>query len=207
MEDGFMKYWNKSKSRNIREDYEDEEELDEEEENFEEDEEEEPRQPIRREPKDSLTEQVNAIKETLYKKIDVCFMKYGLNGLKKIDEAIAESLSEYISGPRLKPKFGQRAEQSIKRERPQPVERIKEKAVEQQPRKRPEPDILETAAAMYEASSDADYNQAAVIPETELAALDEENKTRNNTTEPIQEKQEQSINPDIDLNAVGNMLG
>lgn len=45
----------------------------------------------------SLTEQVDAIKNTLYRKIDVCFMKYGLRGLKKIDESIADGLKYFIA--------------------------------------------------------------------------------------------------------------
>lgn len=45
----------------------------------------------------TLDEQVNSIKETLYKKIDVCFMRYGLRGLKKIDEAIADGLADFIA--------------------------------------------------------------------------------------------------------------
>jgi hypothetical protein len=45
----------------------------------------------------SLTEQIDSIKNTLYRKIDVCFMKYGLRGLKKIDESIADGLKYFIA--------------------------------------------------------------------------------------------------------------
>lgn len=45
----------------------------------------------------TLTEQVDEIKNTLYRKIDVCFMKYGLRGLKKIDESIADGLKCFIA--------------------------------------------------------------------------------------------------------------
>lgn len=45
----------------------------------------------------SLTEQIDSIKNTLYRKIDVCFMKYGLRGLRKIDESIADGLKYFIA--------------------------------------------------------------------------------------------------------------
>lgn len=45
----------------------------------------------------SLTEQIDKIKNTLYRKIDICFMKYGLRGLKKIDESVAEGLKYFIA--------------------------------------------------------------------------------------------------------------
>ena len=43
-------------------------------------------------------DEVEFYKERLYKKIDSCFIRYGLAGLKKIDEGIAEALSRYING-------------------------------------------------------------------------------------------------------------
>ena len=45
----------------------------------------------------SLNEQVELYKQTLYKKIDTCFIKYGLSGLKIIDERIASGMSRYIN--------------------------------------------------------------------------------------------------------------
>ena len=44
-----------------------------------------------------LNEQIDSIKNTLYRKIDICFLKYGLRGLKKIDESIAEGLKAFIA--------------------------------------------------------------------------------------------------------------
>lgn len=41
-------------------------------------------------------DEVEFYKERLYKKIDSCFIRYGLAGLKKIDEGIAKSLADYI---------------------------------------------------------------------------------------------------------------
>lgn len=43
-----------------------------------------------------INERVEAIKEKLRKKIDVCFVKYGLRGLDKIDEAIAAGMRQFI---------------------------------------------------------------------------------------------------------------
>lgn len=51
----------------------------------------------------SLDEQVEVLKETLHKKIDACFIRYGLTGLEKIDEAIANTLREFIDGKKKKP--------------------------------------------------------------------------------------------------------
>lgn len=51
----------------------------------------------------SLDEQVETLKETLHKKIDACFIRYGLTGLEKIDEAIANTLKEFIEGKKRKP--------------------------------------------------------------------------------------------------------
>ena len=46
---------------------------------------------------EKVLDEVEFYKQRLYKKIDSCFIRYGLAGLKKIDEGIAESLSRYIS--------------------------------------------------------------------------------------------------------------
>jgi hypothetical protein len=46
---------------------------------------------------EKVLDEVDFYKQRLYKKIDSCFIRYGLAGLKKIDEGIAESLSRYIS--------------------------------------------------------------------------------------------------------------
>lgn len=43
-------------------------------------------------------DEVDFYKKRLYKKIDSCFIRYGLAGLKKIDEGIADSLARYIDG-------------------------------------------------------------------------------------------------------------
>ena len=44
-----------------------------------------------------VLDEVDFYKQRLYKKIDSCFIRYGLAGLKKIDEGIADSLARYIS--------------------------------------------------------------------------------------------------------------
>lgn len=46
---------------------------------------------------EKVLDEVDFYKQRLYKKIDSCFIRYGLAGLKKIDEGIADSLSRYIS--------------------------------------------------------------------------------------------------------------
>ena len=43
-----------------------------------------------------VLDEVDFYKQRLYKKIDSCFIRYGLAGLKKIDEGIADSLARYI---------------------------------------------------------------------------------------------------------------
>lgn len=45
---------------------------------------------------DKILDEVDFYKQRLYKKIDSCFIRYGLAGLKKIDEGIADSLARYI---------------------------------------------------------------------------------------------------------------
>lgn len=45
---------------------------------------------------EKVLDEVDFYKQRLYKKIDSCFIRYGLAGLKKIDEGIAESLARYI---------------------------------------------------------------------------------------------------------------
>lgn len=46
----------------------------------------------------SLQDEVDFYKQRLYKKIDSCFVRYGLEGLKRIDEGIAKSIARYIDG-------------------------------------------------------------------------------------------------------------
>lgn len=45
---------------------------------------------------EKVLDEVDFYKQRLYKKIDSCFIRYGLAGLKKIDEGIADSLARYI---------------------------------------------------------------------------------------------------------------
>ena len=48
---------------------------------------------------EKVMDEVDFYKQRLYKKkIDSCFIRYGLAGLKKIDEGIADSLARYIDG-------------------------------------------------------------------------------------------------------------
>lgn len=60
------------------------------------------RAPVREEYQDpserSLEDEVDFYKQRLYKKIDSCFVRYGLEGLKRIDEGIAKSIARYIDG-------------------------------------------------------------------------------------------------------------
>lgn len=44
-----------------------------------------------------LNEKIEFLKDRLYDKIDKCFLQYGLEGLMKIDEAIANGLEDYIN--------------------------------------------------------------------------------------------------------------
>ena len=59
------------------------------------------RAPVREEYQDprekSLEDEVDFYKQRLYKKIDSCFVRYGLEGLKRIDEGIAKSIERYIN--------------------------------------------------------------------------------------------------------------
>lgn len=43
-----------------------------------------------------IMNEVDFYKNRLYKKIDSCFLRYGLEGLKRIDEGIANSIAKYI---------------------------------------------------------------------------------------------------------------
>lgn len=43
-----------------------------------------------------ILDEVDFFKQRLYKKIDSCFLRYGLEGLKRIDEGIANSIAKYI---------------------------------------------------------------------------------------------------------------
>lgn len=49
---------------------------------------------------DDLNDKVEFLKERLYKKIDACFIQFGLRGLTKIDESIADGLTEFIHSER-----------------------------------------------------------------------------------------------------------
>ena len=46
----------------------------------------------------NILDEVDFFKQRLYKKIDSCFLRYGLEGLKRIDEGIANSIAKYIDG-------------------------------------------------------------------------------------------------------------
>lgn len=66
--------------------------------------EETPRRPAREVEEDEevpsedrkILNEVDFYKSRLYKKIDSCFLRYGLEGLKRIDEGIANSIAKYI---------------------------------------------------------------------------------------------------------------
>lgn len=45
---------------------------------------------------EKVLDEVDFYKQRLYKKIDSCFIRYGLEGLKRIDEGIANSIAKYI---------------------------------------------------------------------------------------------------------------
>jgi hypothetical protein len=47
---------------------------------------------------EKVMDEVDFYKQRLYKKIDSCFVRYGLEGLKRIDEGIAKSIARYIDG-------------------------------------------------------------------------------------------------------------
>ena len=46
---------------------------------------------------DDVLKEIDFYKQRLYKKIDSCFVRFGLEGLRKIDEGIAHSLADYIA--------------------------------------------------------------------------------------------------------------
>ena len=58
------------------------------------------RRPSVDEDDDPILKEIDFYKQRLYKKIDGCFVRYGLEGLKKIDEGIAVALDKYIRGLR-----------------------------------------------------------------------------------------------------------
>lgn len=166
--------------------------------------------PVYRKPqrRDSLSEQVEAIKETLYKKIDVCFMKYGLNGLKLIDEAIADTMTDYIDRPK-----------SVVR--PQATERIGMMKNEEYIRSRvptrstenlnigrtdesatsdvtDEDSMLMDIAGLVESSEPEQQEPSEPVVRTKTTGVEEP---------PVQEKKESDTNVSIDLGDVGNILG
>ena len=49
------------------------------------------------EEEQKLFEEIDFYKQRLYKKIDSCLVRYGLEGLRRIDEGIANSLADYIA--------------------------------------------------------------------------------------------------------------
>lgn len=74
-------------------------------------------------PDAKILREVDFYKERLYKKIDSCFVRYGLEGLRRIDEGIASSLADYIADLR--------GERRPSRQR----EEIRETAQEPQPQR------------------------------------------------------------------------
>lgn len=56
-----------------------------------------PRRPRIDEEEAKLFEEIDFYKQRLYKKIDSCLVRYGLEGLRRIDEGIANSLADYIA--------------------------------------------------------------------------------------------------------------
>lgn len=58
------------------------------------------RETVETDETDDLNDKVEFLKERLYKKIDACFIQFGLRGLTKIDESIADGLTEFIHSER-----------------------------------------------------------------------------------------------------------
>lgn len=56
------------------------------------------RQAVNESDDDPILREIHFYKERLHKKIDGCFLKYGLEGLRNIDEGIAYALDRYIKG-------------------------------------------------------------------------------------------------------------
>lgn len=74
---------------------------------------------------EKVLDEVDFYKQRLYKKIDSCFIRYGLAGLKKIDEGIADSLARYIDslkgGTNYEDRMANRFGQNYRR----PTERVR----------------------------------------------------------------------------------
>lgn len=83
---------------------------------------------------DDLNDKVEFLKERLYKKIDACFIQFGLRGLTKIDESIADGLTEFIQNER-EPKRNDRSMRlkrpiETRRERAPKIEYIEDDRIE-----------------------------------------------------------------------------
>lgn len=96
---------------------------------------------------DDLNDKVEFLKERLYKKIDACFIQFGLRGLTKIDESIADGLTEFIQNER-EPKRNDRSMRlkrpiETRRERAPKIEYIEDDRIDDDIRNDFEEDIEE----------------------------------------------------------------
>jgi hypothetical protein len=147
------------------------------------------RAPVREEYQDprekSLEDEVDFYKQRLYKKIDSCFVRYGLEGLKRIDEGIAKSIERYINNLK-----GERGFNINPREiedpepTPRPAMRVPQRPanpIQKPVVKKPEP----TNEGQFNSELiDAILNK--VIPETEIHEVPVKSSIRR--PEPVQEE-------------------
>lgn len=81
---------------------------------------------------DPILKEIDFYKQRLYKKIDGCFVRYGLEGLKKIDEGIAVALDKYIRCLRGED-VEEPAQRPVVREAAQPAARSQSSVSQQRP--------------------------------------------------------------------------
>lgn len=74
---------------------------------------------------EKVMDEVDFYKQRLYKKIDSCFIRYGLAGLKKIDEGIADSLARYIDSLKGGTNYGDRMANRYSPNYSRPPERVR----------------------------------------------------------------------------------
>jgi hypothetical protein len=119
----------------------------------------------------SLQDEVDFYKQRLYKKIDSCFVRYGLEGLKRIDEGIAKSIARYIDGLKGGSNFEDReyvrgqARREVVKEAEEPTRQVSRPVQAQKPVvKKDEPKLNNDQ--MNPELIDAILNN--IIPETEV---------------------------------------
>lgn len=147
------------------------------------------RAPVREEYQDpgekSLEDEVDFYKQRLYKKIDSCFVRYGLEGLKRIDEGIAKSIERYINNLK-----GERGFDITSREieDPKPTPRQAMRVPQ-----RPANPIQKPVVKKTEPKDEGQFNPELidailnkVIPETEIHEVPVKSSIRR--PEPVQEE-------------------